>query len=97
MSSTCRQHTRQGQVNRENRLMKKTLKYCSISFGILSLSVILALGILYVVKPGLLRRMLGRVRHSIKSDGNIFAVCIKFNTFAWRLDGVLLGHFADAV
>lgn len=35
--------------------------------------------------------------HTIKSDGNIFAVCIKFNTFAWRLDGVLLGHFADAV
>lgn len=45
--------------------MKKTLKYCSISFGILFLSVILALGILYVVKPGLLRRMLGRVRHTV--------------------------------
>lgn len=45
--------------------MKKTLKYCSISFGILFLSVILALGILYVVKPRLLRRMLGRVRHTV--------------------------------
>lgn len=45
--------------------MKKFLKYISISLGTLLLSLVLVVGILYVVKPRMLRRLMGRARHTV--------------------------------
>lgn len=45
--------------------MKKFLKYSFISLVTLLLSAVLAAGFLYIVKPRVLRRLLGRARHTV--------------------------------